>query len=784
MEQVFHVVVNSLNPAVGGGMAESAARLISTLTSLGRNLVRVYCRHGSDGWRPDGANVEVLDLVARGADILRALPRDERVRAERYRAEGLLLKEDIALSRRQYPGSRQAIISFYATSNGFLAQRVAMELGVPHIACVRGTDFSRDSYDTQRVAALEFVAKHADRLVATNQMQAAYLRRISGRSGVVHTIYNALPRGLPSTWWAGRSTIRASFVADCGFSFKKGTHILLDAAKRLFTAGVPAHFTVVGADEAGMGAFWQAERARCIEVAPDGFRFECWMPKRELEGLLLAGDAYATASLGEGCSNASLYALALGMPLVATDCGALADLARELAHVRLVSPGDVAGLVAGLSGIQAELRAGQLSVDRAAIVALRERLSPDVERREWERAIAAAVPRACSVAKTTRPRVLLYVHDGTGLGHLRRMSRIAGALQGPCSCLLVTGHRAASWMVPESCEYAHVPSLDSLIPSKAAYWGRDPFLDLSRDQVAPFRAQMIESVVEAFRPDAIIVDYLPLGKYDELEGVVRRHPARKYLVLRGVLDHPANVRIDILDGKAEQLVEEFFSRVFVACDPLVCDVVAEYGLSDILARKTSYVGYISDPVPRGERERARQARVLPPDGIWVVCSAGGGRLGERLVEECTLLSRVCPREWTLDVVAGPKSRLGGHGEEVPWMEGRHRFWHEARGLPLLHAAADVVVCPGSYNSIVEAMEGGARLVCAPVQLDMNDEQYIHPQRLKEHYPLWVVTSLHEVPRILEDAVAHCRSAAKPDARERLDLNGQATLRRLLLHELT
>jgi hypothetical protein len=39
-------------------------------------------------------------------------------------------------------------------------------------------------------------------------------------------------------------------------------------------------------------------------------------------------------------------------------------------------------------------------------------------------------------------RALFFAFDGgVGLGHLRRLARIAEEMQGPCACLLVTGHR-------------------------------------------------------------------------------------------------------------------------------------------------------------------------------------------------------------------------------------------------------------------------------------------------------------------------------------------------------
>ena len=63
-----------------------------------------------------------------------------------------------------------------------------------------------------------------------------------------------------------------------------------------------------------------------------------------------------------------------------------------------------------------------------------------------------------------RPRVLLFCHDGTGLGHLRRISRLAGALTEQFSTLVLSGVREASWIVPADCGLVMLPNWDGIDP--------------------------------------------------------------------------------------------------------------------------------------------------------------------------------------------------------------------------------------------------------------------------------------------------------------------------------
>src|SRR5438105_12585748 len=135
-----------------------------------------------------------------------------------------------------------------------------------------------------------------------------------------------------------------------------------------------------------------------------------------------------------------------------------------------------------------------------------------------------------------QPRVLLFVHDGYGLGHLQRMARIAAALQGPSATLLVTGHRDAATLVRHPCEVLLLPSWVGLRPHRAAVWGRELWMQATLAEALQFRSELFSSVVKAFDPDAILVDYLPFGIADELRSGLHASRARKYWVLRGVVD--------------------------------------------------------------------------------------------------------------------------------------------------------------------------------------------------------------------------------------------------------
>jgi predicted glycosyltransferase len=370
----------------------------------------------------------------------------------------------------------------------------------------------------------------------------------------------------------------------------------------------------------------------------------------------------------------------------------------------------------------------------------------------------------------------MYAHDGRGLGHLRRLCRIAKALQGACAVLLITGHRAASWLVPETCEFFHLPSIDNLDRRLSAHWGRNPFWDAGRKEGLRVRQAAIDSIIGSFAPDAIIMDYLAAGKDDEMYTVLDRFPARRYLLLRGVLDDLAAVQRDILNPTGLHLLEKRYDRVLVMADRKIVDVVAEYELSEAVAEKVIYAGYVADQIDESMREQTRVERGIPKAAKWVVCSAGGGKEGEDLVEHCFKITGEFP-EVFFDIVVGPRSRSALESTTAQG-SGRVRVSKERVDLPRLHGSCDVLVCRGGYNSLMEGAIGRTRIIVVPTADD--HEQLTHATRLAAFLPVAVIEDVHLLATRLRDELA---AEPRDDTKVPLDFTGADSAARIILGDL-
>jgi len=368
-------------------------------------------------------------------------------------------------------------------------------------------------------------------------------------------------------------------------------------------------------------------------------------------------------------------------------------------------------------------------------------------------------------------RVLLFCHDATGLGHLKRITRIAKMLQGPFACLIVTGMEQASWVVPQECEVVKLPNWDGMIRARAERHNRPLWLTSGPSDAYELKSQMLLSVGLAFRPDAVLVDYLPFGLRDELRLLFQHVSGRRYLIHRGLVDLADR---DVLFGAATADIAAAYDRIVVTADRRIVDVASEYGFVPEARAKTQYVGYVNPadlPLSRPDCPE-RMTRPL------VVCACGGGFGGEQVFTACIDEARRLP-EYYFHVVLGSHGSLPSYiSNDVPPNCELHQVCPQ---LELLHRTASVVITHGGYNSVTEAMSGGARVLVRHIQGDDNDERINFERRLASYYPIRALTTLTD----LHDQIAAEMALAASGRPEPcpLDFNGLVNLRRVLCEDL-
>jgi glycosyltransferase involved in cell wall biosynthesis len=396
--RALHFLTSGVFP-MRGGMEVSVLRIARALADSGDCRVTIYTRRqAADCLAPDAAHgpVEAVHLARDKAFLLDPLSgaaaTTEGVPSgwltESLRLDYLLLVNAIRARMHAEPDRRHILISFLMTTNGFVAQHVAFTLDIPHIASVQGSDFSRDFRSPYHLQAVRFVVENARCTVTNNCEQARVLAAAFPVARSFRTVHNALPDEIAIAPWTPTPSSVWRLVADGGFSFKKGTHILLRAVAELHREGNPVFLTLAGGAEAKESAYWEECGRDYRERFPGVFSFPGWLDSDSLDALILSADLYVSASLGEGCSLSHNRAMVLGIPMVATHTGALPELCGDARHVRLCASADVSALGSEIRSTMQSLRAGDSMVDQDLVHRWRRYFSPERERREWAEILA------------------------------------------------------------------------------------------------------------------------------------------------------------------------------------------------------------------------------------------------------------------------------------------------------------------------------------------------------------------------------------------------------------
>ena len=308
-------------------------------------------------------------------------------------------------------------------------------------------------------------------------------------------------------------------------------------------------------------------------------------------------------------------------------------------------------------------------------------------------------------------RLLVYSQDGMGLGHLRRAYNIVAALlsRTPGLRVLIVGDSPAIpyFSALPGVDYVKLPTI---VKKGSSRWHAGP-LGVRVLELVRLRAKLILETYEAFRPDTVLVDHMPVGALGELKplleavgGRVRR--PRLFLGLRDVLDSPAVIRRVWAEQGAYEYLERYKAVLIYGCRHIY-DAATLYGLTEY-TKRLYYCNYAAPPAALA------LAGGLTVGGPLVVMGGGGADsfpLAETFVAAFPLL------RWTglrAVVLTGPNmlpperqaltAKAAGYPIEIT------SGWTEATTYV---RASSAVLTMGGYNSFCEVLAAQKKALVVP-----------------------------------------------------------------------
>lgn len=363
------------------------------------------------------------------------------------------------------------------------------------------------------------------------------------------------------------------------------------------------------------------------------------------------------------------------------------------------------------------------------------------------------------------PRVLVYVQHLVGIGHFRRAAAISrtAAARG-MDVTLMSGGRAPSEIDLGAARLAQLPAVHATEDDYSTLLAEDG----SRidDALRRRRVGLVLEAFERFRPDALVVELFPFGRRQmkfELLPLLRaaRNARPRPVVVSSVRDILVGQSRTGRADEARSRLDAYFDYVLVHADPSLVTLEATFPQARRIKDKVRYTGYVVD-------------RISEDDGVdganEVVVSAGGGAVGQRLLEvalACRPLTASRDRVWRL--LAGSRgaagslaSRPGGADSGVIVEAARPDF-------PALLSRAAVSVSQGGYNTVVETLRARTPAVIAPFAAGGETEQTMRAELLRRRGLIEVVSEAELSPENLAYAVdSACRAGPRNPG---IDLSG-------------
>ncbi len=373
-------------------------------------------------------------------------------------------------------------------------------------------------------------------------------------------------------------------------------------------------------------------------------------------------------------------------------------------------------------------------------------------------------------------RLLFYVQHLLGIGHLKRAATLTRALV------------AAGFDVTVVSGGMEVPGVDlgtarfvQLAATRATDVSFKTLVDANDTPIDDgWRARRRDALLDvytSFNPQVLLFELFPFGRRQMrfevmpvIEDAAQR--AQRPVIVSSVRDVLVAQAKEERNREMLALVNQYFDHVLVHGDPGFIPFDRTFLLAREIAGKLIYTGYVVD--------RSGRSAINTGQGQGeVIVSAGGGAVGIaflRVAMQARALTALNDRPWRIlvgvNVPADDFARLQAIAPDGCIVErGRADF-------TALLTNCTLSLSQGGYNTVMEALEAGARTVVVPYAGGLETEQTLRAREFERRGVLHVVDEPALSPDSLAAAVTKAM-AAPPGNNRSLDTSGAETSARLL-----
>jgi predicted glycosyltransferase len=370
-------------------------------------------------------------------------------------------------------------------------------------------------------------------------------------------------------------------------------------------------------------------------------------------------------------------------------------------------------------------------------------------------------------------KIAIYCQHVLGIGHLFRTIEICKAFS-KHDVILIIGGPQIEKSLPGHIREFRLPSLQMDTEFKGLY-STDPHVTLER--LKEKRQAMLLSFFKSEAPDVFIVELYPFGRKAfrfELDPVLSAIRAGRPGGCR-VISSVRDILVEKEDQEKHELravntLNKYFDAVLVHADPNLIELDRTFFHFDEIGIPVVYTGYVAPKPEANARDFLRARLGIPQHDLFVVASAGGGSVGQPLLQSVITAFKQLQAEnhKHLFVFSGPYLDHQDYIQlELAAVEGITIEKFTPDFMSYL-AAADLSVSMGGYNTTMNILAANVPALIWPFA--ENQEQRLRAESLADKAAVRALEDADLVPDRLAGLMEEMISSARRSA-VRIDLDG-------------
>lgn len=329
-------------------------------------------------------------------------------------------------------------------------------------------------------------------------------------------------------------------------------------------------------------------------------------------------------------------------------------------------------------------------------------------------------------------KILQYSQHFLGIGHYFRSLEISRALKGH-EVTLVTGGFPIDTPLPAHVQEVRIPGLMMDSDFKYLYATEE---GRSLDQVKEERRKLLMDIFKRDAPDLFIVELYPFGRktvrfeLDPLLEGIRTKDLSSCRVICSLRDILVEKKDTVsYENRVLHILNEYFDAVLVHADPSLIKLDETFSRTDKIAIPIVYTGFVTPKPPPDARARIRQHLGIAENETLVVASAGGGKVGFRLLQAVVKTFQYMETERSLHlyIFTGPFLSNEDFGRLKPFSNRRVQISRFNPDFLSYLAAADLSVSMAGYNTCTNILAAKVPSLVWP--FSQNREQRLRAEAL-------------------------------------------------------